>query len=462
MKKKVITGAASLALAGLAALSLASCGGGNKLNNGGNVFHIYAWNTEFQGFFNKYVSDEKSNDNPNATHHLDGIPVKWTITTSDNGAYQNALDTALRENQGANEENKVDMFLAEADYILKYTNTSLTKDVKTIGVTNFENAYQYTVDAASDKNGVVRGVSFQCCPAGMVYRRSIAKEVLGTDDPAQVQAKVNSWEKFDTVAAQMKAKGYLMTASYADTYRVFSNNADKAWVDDNKKLTMPTPVKTWMAQAEKYVKEGYTKTEGVWDAGKTAEFTKDGKAFCTFGPAWYYNFCMGTAMGDASKPATDEINVNKSYGDWAVVEGPQAHFWGGTWMIATADGSNDDLVAKTMNAFLNDEKVCKELVTKESQFSNNKKVNEEVANEYETQKKGNGFLGGQNDTKIWVEMADNIKFKYNTIYDQHCNEGLQTAFVKYLKGDDEINTKEKALNDFYTELKKTFPNIVTD
>ena len=66
MKKKVITGAASLALAGLAALSLASCGG-NKLNNGGNVFHIYAWNTEFQGFFNKYVSDEKSNDNPNAT-----------------------------------------------------------------------------------------------------------------------------------------------------------------------------------------------------------------------------------------------------------------------------------------------------------------------------------------------------------------------------------------------------------
>ena len=131
-------------------------------------------------------------------------------------------------------------------------------------------------------------------------------------------------------------------------------------------------------------------------------------------------------------------------------------------MIATADGSNDDLVAKTMNAFLNDETVCKELVTKESQFSNNKKVNEAVANEYETQKKGNGFLGGQNDTKIWVEMADNIKFKYNTIYDQHCNEGLQTAFVKYLKGDDEINTKEKALNDFYTELKKTFPNIVTD
>ena len=462
MKKKIISGLACLALAGATVAGLTACDNGNKENNSGTIFHIYCWNQEFKGFFNKYVSDEKNNDNPNAEHHLDGIPVKWTETTSDNGAYQNALDTALRENKDADEENRVDMFLAEADYILKYTNTSLTKNVKDIGVDDFSNAYQYTVDAASDKNGVVKGVSFQCCPAGMVYCRSIAKDVLGTDDPQKVQEKVNSWEKFDSVAAQMKAKGYYITASYADTYRVFSNNADHAWVDENKNLTMPTPVKTWMDQAENYVKKGYTKTDGVWDAGKTNEFTKDGKAFCTFGPAWYYNFCMGTAMGDSTKPATDPINVNKSYGDWAVVQGPQAYFWGGTWMIATADGNNDKLVAKTMNAFLNNEEVCEKLVKDESQFSNNKKVNEKVAAEYTASNKGNGFLNGQNDTQIWVDMADSIKFKYNTIYDQQCNEGLQTAYVKYLKGDAKINSKEEALKDFYAELTKTFPNIKTN
>ena len=27
-----------------------------------------------------------------------------------------------------------------------------------------------------------------------------------------------------------------MTGSYADTYRVFSNNADKPWVDENKQV----------------------------------------------------------------------------------------------------------------------------------------------------------------------------------------------------------------------------------
>lgn len=456
MKKRVL--GAALALTGAVALTatLASCGSSE-------VFHIYCWNNEFQGFFNKYVSDEKNNDDEKATHHLNGVPVKWTQVTSDNGAYQKALDVALKNNANASEEEKVDMFLAEADYILKYTNTSLTKDVKQLGVTDFSKAYQYTVDAASDSNGVVKGASFQCCPAGLIYRRSIAKEVLGTDDPTQVQSKVDSWEKFDQVAAQMKEKGYLITASYADTYRVFSNNASSKWVDGDNKLTIPQVVEDWMDQAKSYVDAGYTLTEGVWDAGKTAEFTKDGKAFCTFGPAWYYNFCMGSAMGsgsankepDGSKPE----DATNSFGDWAVVQGPQAYFWGGTWMLAAAGGNNEDLVAKTMNAFLSDDEVCRKLVVNEAQFSNNKTVNEAVANEYDTQKKGNLFLGGQNDTKIWVGMADNIKFQHTTIYDQNCNEGLQTSYVKYLKK--ELDTKEAALNDFYAYIKETYANLIT-
>ena len=60
-------------------------------------------------------------------------------------------------------------------------------------MTDFSNTYAYTVQAASDASGVVKGVSFQCCPAALIYRRSIAKDVLGTDDPAEVQEKLNSW-----------------------------------------------------------------------------------------------------------------------------------------------------------------------------------------------------------------------------------------------------------------------------
>ncbi|MCF0130622.1 MAG: carbohydrate ABC transporter substrate-binding protein [Pseudobutyrivibrio sp.] len=399
----------------------------------GKVFNIYAWNEEYKGFFEKYYADKIPAD----------VEVKWTIVPSDNGAYQEALDNALLNQENAAADEKVDMFLAEADYILKYTNSDFTQDITALGVTDFSNTYAYTVEAASDVAGTVKGVSFQCCPSALIYRRSIAKEVLGTDDPTEVQAALSSWDKFDAVAADAKAKGYLMTPSYAETYRVFSNNVSQPWISDANELQFDANINTWMDQAEKYVKEGYTLTEGIWDAGKNAEMGKDGKALCFFGPAWYFNFCMG--------PAHDE-----AMGDWAICEGPQAHFWGGTWLLAPTGTDNPTILADCMNTFINDEAVCENLIRNEAQFTNNQAVNAKVASDPEY---ASEFLGGQNDVAIFAELAKNIKFQNVTLYDQYCNEGLQTYFVEYLKGS--VDSRDKALANFYTYIGEKVPGIVT-
>jgi hypothetical protein len=73
----------------------------------------------------------------------------------------------------------------------------------------------------------------------------------------------------------------------------------------------------------------------------------DGKTMCFFGPAWYFNFCMGNAM-DPDKGCS---------GDWAICEGPAAHFWGGTWLLAPAGTDNPTMLADIMNTFINDEEV---------------------------------------------------------------------------------------------------------
>ena len=429
LNKKILGGL----MVAASAFTLASCGGKD-------VFHIYAWNDEFKGFFDKYVSDEK--EAGLEKYHLDGVEVKWTITPSDNGAYQEALDLALKNNVDAKRADKIDMFLAEADYIKKYADASVTQDVTKLGVTDFTNIYNYTKEAASDSKGVVKGVSFQCCPSGLIYNRVVAKDVLGTDDPAIVNEALNSWEKFNAVAVLAKAKGYYMTACEAETYRVFSNNATTPWVDANDNLKIPEVVETWMTQAELYVKSGFTVAADVWAEGKTANIKADAnKALCCFGPAWYYNFCMS----DSKK------------GDWGIVEGPMAHFWGGTWLLAPTGADNPELVAKTMNAFINDEEVCTNLIKNDGQFTNNQKVNSTVANSSDF--KGNEFLGGQNDTKMFLELAKDIKFQNTTIYDQLCNEGIQKYFREYLDGT--VDTKEKAIENFYTYIKGKYPNLKT-
>ena len=392
----------------------------------GKILKFYAWNEEFKGFFEKYYTLPE------------GVTVEWVITPSDNGAYQDKLDTALLNGE------QVDMFLAEADYIQKYADSEFTQDITAMGVTDFSNAYEYTVKAASDANGVVKGVSFQCCPSALIYRRSIAKDVLGTDDPAEVQAALDSWEKFEAVAADAKAKGYYMTASFAETYRPFSNNCTSPWVDEENNLQYDAQIEAWIAQTEKFIENGYTLTAGIWDEEKNVQMFADGKTMCFFGPAWYFNFCMGNAQ-DPEKGCV---------GDWAICEGPAAHFWGGTWLMMPAGTENADIVADIMNAFINNEEVCTALVANEAQFSNNKAVNAKFAAD---ESYGSAFLGGQNDVAVFAAMTDNIKWENHTIYDQFMNEGLQNAMQEYFKG---TATKEEAYAKFYTELAEKCPDVV--
>lgn len=446
MKKRVLT----FVLAASMVLSMTACGSKQEAaapadsaaetaavasaDSEGKVFNIYAWNEEFKGFFEKYYTVPE------------GVTVNWNIVPSDNGAYQDALDNALLSQGDAADDDKVDLFLAEADYILKYVNSDATQDVTALGVNDFSNAYTYTVQACTDGNGVVKGASFQCCPSALIYRRSIAQDVLGTDDPAEVQEALSDWTKFEAVAADAKAKGYYMTASFAETYRPFSNNVTSPWVDENNNLQFDSQIQAWMDQTDMFMENGYTLTSGIWEDEKNAQMFKEGKTMCFFGPAWYFNFCMGNAQ-DEEKGCS---------GDWAICEGPAAHFWGGTWLLAPAGTDNPTMVADVMNTFLVNEEVCEKLVVNEAQFSNNKAVNDKIAADDELG--ASAFLGGQNATAVFAAMADNIKFENQTIYDQILNEGLQKCLQEYYRG---TVDRDAAMANFYKLVNEKYPTVVT-
>ncbi len=414
----------------LAVLTLAVCAVSAEE---GKVFNIYAWNEEFKGFFEKYYQVPE------------GVTVNWIITPSDGGAYQQKLDEALLNQADAADDDKVDMFLAEADYILKYTDSEYTQDIRALGFGSEENMYPYTVSAASDAEGVLKGVSFQCCPSAMIYRRSIAQALLGTDDPAAVQEAVNSWEKFNDLAVKAKEMGYYITPSYVETYRVFSNNVTSPWVDAENNLQFDPQITAWIEQAKTFMDNGYTLSSGIWEEETTAQMFADGKSFAFFGPAWYFNFSMGNAQ-DPEKGC---------FGDWAICEGPQAHFWGGTWLLAPAGTDNPEMLLDIMETFTNNEEVVSNLVANEAQFANNMVVNQKFAEDPEY---GNAFLGGQNDTAVFAELSKNIKFENITQYDQLLNEGLQLIMKDYFLGQ---ISEEEALNNFYQYVNETYPAIVT-
>ena len=188
----------------------------------GKVLNIWCWNDEFQSRFNDYYPGVKEIAADKSTTTLNnGVTVKWTINPNDNNNYQNKLDEALLKQDSAAADDKIDIFLIEADYALKYVDSEYTLDVKKdVGLTDddLKDQYQYTKDIVT-VDGVQKGTTWQATPGLFAYRRSIAEDVLGTDDPTEVQAALSDWDKFNDVAEKAAAKGYKMLSGYDDSYR---------------------------------------------------------------------------------------------------------------------------------------------------------------------------------------------------------------------------------------------------
>ena len=132
----------------------------------GKVFNIYCWNEEFKSRLTDHYPGYEEVDG--TTGKIGDITVKWNITPSDDNAYQNNLDATLLKQADAAADEKIDLFLVEADYALKYVDTDYTMPVKDLGITDADlaNQYQYTKDVVTDSNGNLKGVSWQAAPGG--------------------------------------------------------------------------------------------------------------------------------------------------------------------------------------------------------------------------------------------------------------------------------------------------------
>jgi hypothetical protein len=139
--------------------------------------------------------------------------INTTIIATTDGAYQPALDQAL----ASSGENAPDIYCAESAFVLKYTQGDaayFAAPYKDLGIDvdaklKEADIAQYTVDIGTNPNGDLVGLGYQATGGAFIYRRSIAKDVWGTDDPAVITSKVGpGWDKFFKAAEDLKKKGY--------------------------------------------------------------------------------------------------------------------------------------------------------------------------------------------------------------------------------------------------------------
>lgn len=464
MKKKVV---AMMLAATMVAGTLAGCGNSSESAKSdaanveeanaevanaeeGMIINIYAWNDEFRERLEAvYPEVEKTSDDGTVTTLKDGTEIHWVINPNQDGVYQQKLDEALLRQADAAADEKVDIFLSETDYVNKYIDkdADVAIPLTNLGIDpekDFADQYDFTRTTASDADSVQRGSTWQCCPGTIVYRRDIAKDVFGTDDPVAVGEKVKDWDTMKATAEELKAKGYYTFASYADTFRLYGNSIEESWVSPGETtLKVDSQIMNWVNSSKEWLDAGYLNAtvKGQWNDDWNKCMGSQSNVFAFLLPAWGIDFVLNPNWdGDA--------------GTWAVTNPPQEYNWGGSYIHAATGTDNmkhakDIILALTANKD-NLLKISKDY----ADFTNTKSGMQEAAKD--DANFSSEFLGGQNPFVYFAPVAENIKIAPLSAYDQGCVELIQSSFSDYLQGK---VTFDKAKENFETAIKERYPDI---
>ena len=235
-----------------------------------------------------------------------------------------------------------DFYTAEQGFILKYTQGdaySFAAPYKDLGIDvdalmAAAEIAQYTVDIGTNPNGDLVGLGYQATGAGMIYRRDIAKDVWGTDDPAAIAEKVGpGWDKFMAAAAELAAKDYAMVSGPGDLWQAIRVGGEPWIVDDA--LYIDPIREAYMDYAKTLYDNGYSNDTTAWTDAWYADMDGLGAkpVFAFLGPAWLINYVMVN-------------HSDNTFGEWAVTTPPVGYFWGGTWLLANKDSDVKEAVGQ--------------------------------------------------------------------------------------------------------------------
>lgn len=415
----------------------------------GKVINIYSFNDELRTRITAvYSAIENTSDDGTVSTLNDGTEIHWIINPNQDGVYQDKLDEALMNQGSASDDDKVDLFAAEIDYIVKYTDADVDAalplaDLGINPATDLADQFEFTKTVASDQNGVQRASTWQACPGVLVYRRDIATEVFGTDDPVEIGKKTADWATMKTTAEELKAKGYYTFSCYADTFRTYGNNIAGAWVPaGSTTVTVDQKIIDWVTDSKEWMDAGYfdPDVKGQWNAEWFTAMSSSSKVFAYLFPAWGIDTQMVP-------------NWDGAEGSWAVTNAPLSYNWGGTYLLAATGTDNPGHVKDIIMALTGDNGNLTKVAKEYTEFTNAQSVMQDAAANDEF---ASAFLNGQNPYGYFADSLATIKMAPLSPYDQGCVELVQNAFGDYLQGQIDYDT---AKGNFETAIKERYPEV---
>lgn len=335
-----------------------------------------------------------------------------------------------------------DIFTGESDYVKYLVDSGFWDDLRNepYNVEEYiSDIWDYVVSVGTDDSGAIRALSWQASPGSIIYRRDIAKEHLGTDDPVEVSKLLSSNDKMLETAKTLKAGGIKMFASWQDIMNMQFSNRKQPWVVDGK-LIIDDSMIGFMDMAKTISENGYDLNVDPWSPEWTAAVESD-DTFCYVLPTWGYQFVV--------KPA-----ANKTKGQWGLAEGPVPYVKGGTWLGIYKDSPNKDLAWTFMEFVCCNSEAQQEYAAEYGEYVSLKSADEALA-----AKGGEEVLGGQNLFQFYNDQMKKIPNDLITAYDGQINNAFLSATKAYATG---ALDKDTAIQKFKDDVATAYPDLVIE
>jgi multiple sugar transport system substrate-binding protein len=423
----------------VAAMLLAACGPKAAAPAEKTVLNVWSFTNEIQTMA---VAFEKT--------HPD-VDVVYTMIPMTNGEYQTKLMATIGTDEVP------DVVALEAAFVKQYVESDFLADLSDLMKYAEEDKVYPFVYEVGTFDGITKAYSYQATPGALFYRRSLAKEYFGTDDPVEMQKILGDMDKYVAAAAVVKEKSggnTYMVASNGDFMNLFYANRKDPWVVDGK-LTVDPMVNKMVETAKLFRDNGYEARATQWDVSWFAgmnDSLKDAagnpkKIFSYFLPTWGLPYVLSPNSTTADKSST-------TAGDWAMIEGPLPYQWGGTWLGAMKESKKMELAKEFVrfctldqdnlfnwatgvytNAYLKeiDPTVPEGQQQAPGDFVGSQVVVEKVIPLFEGSELSK-FLGGQNSYAAFAKAAPNVNGKLFQGSDDSIQRALNAPLNSYLEG----------------------------
>ncbi len=409
----------------------------------------------------------------------EGYEVELSMVPTDD--YLTKLLPVLESGKGA-----PDLFTGELDMIQNFMEAGYVTDLEalinadsdiTMDIVN-EDFVDYIVQSGRDENGVLRGLSWQITPGGIMFRTDLSvaiwgDEMLASNVDTSNSTEVANWMAENKFGSLEQLQTSSIEAIESGNYRLFvddesirhyaTGSTPSKWVVDGQinpekieqhMLFMDTRKEFYGSSFDESLTANATEWSGDWFAAinspiQPVGISEEYEVIAYSLPTWGLFHVLEPNM----QVKDDEGNVisEGTYGNWGISAGPNPYYWGGTYLVINdrVEDENKEIAFDFMKSMLFDEDRMVERAVENGDIYSRQSVMDKVQEGFN----GRDSIGGQNHYDFFMAEADKIDLSYVTKYDRGLNNMIGVYTDAYAK--DEMSMEE-ALNSFYDEVAITY------